>query len=336
MLPMVLAGGAGASAAQPKPPPRTHAERLIFDEKTGQWVREPQAVPGTEDGDLDIARQWAAREDYKIALKAVKAWIKKYGTNAKRYPEALYIKATAELGTNDYRAAHDSFQKLLNDYPGSEYAERALKADFTVGEQYLAGQKRKAMWGLLRITDREAGVKIMDDMVANYADTPYAELAQMSKADYFFARGDFETAEQEYQTFVTQFPNSGWRTRAMLQSARSALASFPGIKFDDAGLLEAEERYHQLQRSAPEAAQQHAVPVILDDIAAKRAEKSFEIGRFYDKSRRFKAAAYYYRVTIRQWPGTPAAARAANRLADIGEPVTTAAPTTAPAATQPG
>ena len=148
LLPMLLAGGVGASAAQPKPPPRTHAERLIFDEKTGQWVREPQAVPGTEDGDLDIARQWAAREDYKIALKAVKAWIKKYGTNARRYPEALYVKATAELGTNDYRAAHDSFQKLLNDYPGSEYAERALKTDFTVGEQYLAGQKRKAMWGL--------------------------------------------------------------------------------------------------------------------------------------------------------------------------------------------
>jgi outer membrane protein assembly factor BamD len=240
------------------------------------------------------------------------------------------------LGTGDYRAAHKTYQKLLNDYPGSEYGERALKADFTVGEQYLAGQKRKALWGLLRVKDREAGVKIMDDMVSNYADTPYAELAQMSKADYFFARGDFETAEQEYQTFVTQFPNSGWRTRALLQSARAALASFPGIKFDDAGLLQAEERYNQFQRTAPEAAQQHAVPVILNDITAKRAEKSFEIGRFYDKSRRFKAAAYYYRATIRQWPETPAAAQAESRLADIGEPVTPPPPTTAPAETQPG
>ena len=73
----------------------------------------------------------------------------------------------------------------------------------------------------------------------------------------------------------------------------------------------------------------------LDDISAKRGEKSFEIGRFYDKSRRFKAAAYYYRRTIRLWPGTPAAARAESRLADIGESVTPP-PTTAPAEIQQG
>jgi outer membrane assembly lipoprotein YfiO len=331
---IVLPGGQSPSRGQMPPPPRRHAEKLTFDEKTGQWVRAPEPVPGTEQGDLNIARQWLARDDCKTALKAINGWIKTYGTGSSCYAAALYVKASAELGLGDYRAAHDSYQKLLNDYPGSEYAEQALKGDFAVGEQYMAGKKRKAVWGLLRIKDREAGVKIMDDMVSNYSDTPLAELAQMSKADYFYSRGEFETAEQEYQTFATQFPISGWRERALLQSARSALASFPGVKYDDSGLLEAQERFHDFERSYPQAAEQHGVPVLLDDIAAKRAEKSYEIGRFYDKSRRFKSAAYYYRATIRDWPDTPSAGRAANRLVEIGEPCTVPAPS-APVVTPP-
>ncbi len=332
---LVLAGDAGVGWCQAPPPPRQHAERLTFDEKTGQWIRESQPVPGTEEGDLAVARQWLAREDYATARKAVKAWIKKYGTQSECYPEALYVLGTAELGIGDYRAAHEAYQKILNDYPGSEFAERALKGQFAIGEQYMAGKKRKAVWGLLRVKDREAGVKIMDDMVANYSDTPLAEMAQMSKADYFYSRGDFELAEQEYQTFVAQFPNSGWHSRAMLQSAQSALASFPGVKFDDTSLVQAEERFLEFQRSYPQSAQQQGVPVILDEISAKRAEKTLEIGRFYDKSRRFKAAAYYYRSTVRNWPGTPAAAQAESRLAALGEPLVPpepAGPAAAPAA----
>ena len=331
----VLAAGESIGWGQTPPPPRRHAERLTFDEKTGQWIREAQPVPGTEEGDLAIARQWLAREDYNTALKAVKAWIKPYGTESELSPAALSVQGTAALGTGDYRGANDAYQKLLNDYPGSPFAEQALKGQFAVAEQYLAGKKRKALWGLLRVKDREAGVKIMDDMVANYSDTPLAEMAQMSKADYYYSRNDFELAEQEYQAFASQFPNSRWHSRALLQSAWSALSSFPGVKFDDVGLVQAEERFHQFQRAYPQSAQQHDVPVILDEIAAKRAEKSLEIARFYDKSRRFKAAAYYYRATVRNWPGTPAAAQAESRLAALGEPLVPpepAVPTTMPAA----
>ncbi|MBI4579076.1 MAG: outer membrane protein assembly factor BamD [Planctomycetes bacterium] len=322
LLAMTVAVWPGTARADDRPtPPTRRAERLTFDEKTHSWIRTGPPVPGTEDGDLDIVRQEMAREDHKAALKAVKSWIKKYGALAPRYPEALHLKATAELASGDYRAAHDDFQALLTTYSGSPYAEDALESDFRVAEQYLAGKRRRAWGGLLRIKDREGGVKILDDIVANYPDTPLAELAQRAKADYYYARGEFELAEDEYATFAKNYPRSRFHPYALLQSAQSALNSFPGVKFDDAGLVEAQERFTQFMRAYPASAQDLDVPVILDTIAARRADKTLEIGKFYQKTQKTNAACYYYRQTVQRWPDTAAAAEARGRLAALGQPM---------------
>lgn len=302
-------------------PPIERAERLTYDEKTNSWIRTAPPTPGTADGDLDVIRQLVAREDYKEALKALKAWIKTYGAEHERYPEALHLRASAYLATGDYRAAHEDFQQLLAEYGGSPHAEDALESEFRIAEQYLAGKRRKAWKGLLRVKDREGGVKILDDIIADYPDTPLAELAQRSKADYYYARGEFEIAEDEYAAFARDYPRSRFHPYALLQSARAALASFPGVKYDDAGLVEAQERFTQFLKAYPAPAREVDVPVILDEIAARRADKTLEIGKFYQKTKKASAAAYYYRETVRRWPETPAAAEARGRLGGIGQPV---------------
>jgi outer membrane assembly lipoprotein YfiO len=318
LLPVVVK----AQADKPMPPVKK-AERLTYDEKTNTWLRTNPPVPGTEDGDLDIVRKQLAHDDFKAALKSVKKWIKKYGTNAARYAEALNLKAAAELARSDYRAAHDDYQSLLNQYGGSAYAEGALRNDFRVAEQYLAGKRRKAWHGLLRVKDREAGVKILDDITANYPDTELAELAQRAKADYYFARGELELAEQEYATFAKDYPRSRFHPMALLRSAEAALASYPGIKFDDKGLVEAQERFGQFAKAYPSQAEQLDVPVTLDEIAVKRADKTLFIGKFYQKTKKINAACYYYRQTIQRWPDTTAAAEARGRLTGLGQSLET-------------
>ena len=301
------------------PPPRERAERLTFDPQQNRWVQTADPVPGTEDGDLDIARQWLALEDFKTARKAIKQWIKTYGPESPRYPEALYLQGTIYLELGDYRAADDTYQALLNDFPGSPYAAEALSARFRIAEQYLAGKRRKAMWGLFRVKDREGGLKIMDDVLVNYTDTPLAEKAQLTKANYYYDRGEFELAEDEYARFAQDYPRSRYQPKALLWSAYAALASFPGILFDDISLIEATERFGQFMESYPDQAVQLDVPVLLDQIASTRADKTYAIARFYERTAQPKAARYYYRATISRWPNTAAAAEARARLMALGE-----------------
>lgn len=309
----IPAGSPSAVAQTPQPPIR-RAERLTFNEQTGEWERAGQPVPGTEDGDLDIARQWMAREEYRKAHKILKSWIKTYGEDSPRYPEAVYLEATCKLNLGDYYDARKGFELVLNNYPGSPYAERALAGNFRVAEQYLAGKRRKAWGGLLWIKDREAGLQILDDIIANYADTPYALLAHKAKADYYYQRGEFELAEDEYAMFAGEYQRSRYHPYALLQAARAALASFPGVQFDDAALIEAGERFRQVQAQYPAVAEQAQVPVLLDEIQALRAEKTLEIGKFYERTDQPNAARFYYRAAVERYPDTPAAAEAENRL----------------------
>jgi len=308
-----------ARADEVPPPPKGRAERLTFDAEQNRWIASPDPVPGTEDGDLDIARQWLAREEFKTARKAVKQWVETYGPQSARYPEALYLEGTIYLELGNYRAADDAYQALLNDYPGSPYAAEALSARFRIAEQYLAGKRRKAMWGLLRVKDRDGGLKIMDDILVNYTDTPLAEKAQLSKANYYYDRGEFELAEDEYARFAHDFPRSRYQPKSLLWSAYSALASFPGIQFDDISLIEAKERFEQFMVSYPDQAQQLDVPVLLDQIDSTRADKTYEIARFYERTERPRAARFYYRAAIRRWPNTAAAAEAQSRLIALGD-----------------
>lgn len=307
------------------------AEKLKLDPKTGQWIETPSPEAGTEDGDLDIARRHLAREEYSKAAKQVKGWMKTYGSEAERYPEALYIEGTAKLGMGEYRGAHDAYQALMNDFPGSVYAEQGIAADFRVAEQYLAGKRRKAWGGLLRIRDYDAGVKILDDVATNHPNTDVAELAMKTKADYYYRTGEFSLAQDEYVKLARDFPNSRFHPLALLRSAESALASFPGIKFDDAGLVESEERFTQFKAQYPEIAERERIPVVLEQIRSTRAQKEFETAGFYERTKRVRTAAFYYRSTVKNWPGTAWAAQAEARLAIMGYGTE---PTTQPATAQ--
>jgi len=313
----LLAGSGTAAADGGKDRPR-FVETWRFDPQTGRWVEQAPPQPGTEDGDLDLARQSLARQDYKDALERVEAWIKAYGGSAPRYPEALYLKGTAALELADYRKAHDTYKSLLTDFPGSPYADRALSGEFRISEQYLAGQKRKAWRGLLRVRDYEEGIKILDDIVANHPDSELAEYALKTKADYYYQKGEFQLAEEEYARLGREFPNGRYEPYALLRSAQAALAAYPGPKFDDAGLVEAEERFRQYQQRYPQLAEAQRVPVLLDQIRAARGQKEYEIARFYERTRKRDAAAFYYRSTVENWPGTTWAAQAEARLALLG------------------
>ncbi len=307
------------SAREVLPPPRERAEQLTYDPVQDRWVRAPDPVPGTEDGDLDIARQWLAREDCAMTRRVVKDWIDTYGPMAARYPEALYLLGTAEMLCGDYRAARQAYEELLDDFPGAAHAEDALEGRFRVAEQYLAGKRRKALGGLLRIRDREGGLKIMDDIIVNYPDTPLAEKAHLTKADHYFERREFELAEDEYARFANNFPRSRYHAKALLWSAYAALASFPGIEFDDTPLMTAQERFRTFLGTYPDQARQFDVPILLEQIAHTRADKTISIARYYERAGQVPAAVYYYRATIVRWPAAPAASEARARLRELSE-----------------
>jgi len=299
--------------------------RLRFDAEQGQWTPIPSEEPGTPAGDLQLIRRLHTDGTYDKALKAAKEWEANYGQDHALYPEVALLTARSLIGHRDYEKAHDQLADLLAGYAGGAVVDEALELEFVVAEVFLSGTKRKFL-GMRMLDGEELGIQILDDITNNYAGTRIAELAHLAKAGYYSRKGDYLLAETEYEMLIQQYPRSGYRRKAMLQSAKSALAGFPGIKYDEAPLIEAEERLRQYLTLFPGSAEQEGVGTLLTDIAETRAAKEYEMGTYYERVGELQAAIFYYRSTVANWPDSIAAIRAADRLDILGHPVATQTP----------
>ncbi len=323
------------SESRGDPPIKPRAERLRLDADRADWVTLPKPEPGTPAGDLALARLDFTNGNYKKARKRMLAWEKTYGDDSEYTPEALLLLAQTEKAKRHYYQAQQLLDRVVNDYRGSSVVPDALVEMFNIAEVYLSGVRRK-FWGMRLLSTRETALDILDRIASEFPDSDLAELAIKTKGDYFFRRGEFALAGLEYDHLLKQFPASRYGRYAMRRSADASLASFAGVRFDAAPLIEAEDRYRLYARSYPNEAERGGVGLILQDIREKRAAKDLRTGDYYRKTGHGNAADFYYHLVVADWSGTIAAAKAARMLPpptpadNVTESVSTTAPSESP------
>jgi outer membrane protein assembly factor BamD (BamD/ComL family) len=290
---------------------------MVFDPATREWVVEPEPEPGTDVGDLEIARRTLADGQARRAQRQLEDWIKFYANESELHPEAILLLGRAEFELGNYITAHKHYRSLVNGWPGTEWADQAARADFVVAEVLLSGKRRKVM-GMPMLPAQDEGLDILDQISVDFAGTPLAEEAIKTRADYHYRRGEFDFAEDAYARLAREYPNSPHLRYAMLRSAESALGQFGGIEFDDAPLVEAEERFDQYRARFPQAAtQDEDVELVRAQIDNERAHKEYKTAAYYRRVGKFRAAAYYFRFVIREWPESTWADTARADLASI-------------------
>ncbi|MFO0972924.1 MAG: outer membrane protein assembly factor BamD [Phycisphaerae bacterium] len=320
-----------AAAARAEDAPRGRGS-LRYDAQRGEWIEVAVAEPGTPAGDLQLAQERMAQRDYAAARKSIAAWLKACPDDALR-PDALLTAGDIELHAADagQRAdvwrAHEQYEEILNAHAGAAAFDKALRRELLVAEMFLfKGHKRPILRGMLRVSAEDEALTILDRLINERAPgTLIAEAALLMQADYHYQHGEFEAAEKAYARLSTDFPRGRHLRLAMQRSADAALAGFAGVNFDDAPLLEAEERYRQYAERYEQAAREEGVANQLARIRDSRAQKEYTIGQYYDRARQPRAAAFYYRSVVKNWPDTPWANLAQQRL-DVVAPGQAAPP----------
>jgi outer membrane protein assembly factor BamD (BamD/ComL family) len=321
---VIFVAFAGAATAQQND--QTYHERLEYDAKTGAWVEIAPPIPGTEEGDLALARSLLARGEYKKARKAFADWMARYPESSHR-PEGLFYAAEVEITAEelkprqgDVMKAYTWLEELIKGWPGSDLSARAIRKEMIIAELLLFKERKQKVWrGMLWLSGTEEALQMLDRIIDDYArETPTAEQALRMKADYHYLNGEFQEAELAYGRLVRDFPRGRYHKIAMLRSGQSALARFPGVEFDDADLLEAEVYLTDFQQRYPRESSDSGVPQIMSNIHERRAEKDFRIGRYYERTKVPDAAVFYYRQVQDKWPATIWATEARTRLVALG------------------
>jgi len=304
---------------------RNYYERFEYDARTNQWVELAPPVPGTDGGDLAIARGHLARREFKKARKAFRQWFKFYPASP-LMPEALFYAAETEIAAEEMKprsgdliGAYERLQELLQGWPAHDLHDRALRKEMLIAELILFKGRKQRVWKIFWLSATEEALQMLSRIADDFAkDSPIGEQALRLKADYHFQQGEFEEAELTYARIIRDYPRGRYAKIALLRSGESAIGRFRGVEFDEADLLEAEVYFEDFERRYPQDAEANRIPQRLIRVQESRAEKDYLVGRYYERTRKIDAAAYYYRHVDRTYPQTTWAAEARNRLIALG------------------
>lgn len=292
-----------------------YRERQVLDPESDEWVEPPVADRVAPEATLDEARRLLTEGEYRRAHKRLKQWTEE-NPDHDRYFEGTYLLGEALFGRKHFYQAYESYEVVVENTAGNLFFQ-ALQREMDVARAFLAGEKR-IVWKILRLSAYDDGIEILDRIWERAPGTRLGEAALKLKADYFFAVGDMDLAQDEYVNLAREYPHGRYAQLAMLRGAESAAAAFPGIKFADRALLDAEVRYRQVQRTFPAYAERERVADRLEGIRQQRGEKDLDIARWYERTDRAGAAEFYYRLILKDWPDTLAAGAAQRRLRALG------------------
>jgi outer membrane protein assembly factor BamD (BamD/ComL family) len=291
-----------------------YRQRQVLNPKTNEWeeVEAPEAALGDE---LAQARAYLAENKPNKARPLLQKWIKA-NPEDERTTEATFLLGDAYFAARDFWKAAEQYTVVAENSSG-ELFQLANERCVDIARAFLSGQKR-IVWGFLRLPAYSEGIELLDRVWERMPGSRLGELALKLKADYYDSHGDLDLAQDEYANLAQQYPSGRYVQYAMLRAAECAEGAFPGIKFDDTPLLEADERYKQLQAAFPAYAEREQVPEHLEGLRQQRADKDFDIAGWYERTRHLSAAEFYYRQVLTDWPDTLAATRARTRLRALG------------------
>jgi outer membrane protein assembly factor BamD len=237
------------------------------------------------------------------------ATAKQPAVNSAAPDDVLYKRSLDDIKHGRFDIARLSLQTLINTYPDSEYLADAKLA---IADSYY----------------KEGGTTGLTQAIAEYKDfitffpfldqAAYAQM-QVGMAYYrMMVKPDRDSseavnAEAEFQTFVQKYPNSKLEPQAeqRLREVQEVLAE---------GDFRISRFYYM--RGSNRAAAGRLIELVQRYPLYSRADQAnWMLGQIYEKSEKKEIAANYYANIVKNYPLSPLAGDAKNRLIAIGAPV---------------
>jgi outer membrane protein assembly factor BamD len=275
-------------------------------------------APGEEEMNGNAAElyqigQKAERESNpKRAIRAYRTLVRRYSKDALA-PGAAFLTGKLQEQVRDYLSAAASFRWVVTAYPTSPHFNEAIEGQFRIGEMYLAGKKLKLL-GIPLATSMDRAVDIFAAVIRT---APYGKYTARAQFDIGLARekqGANDAAIQAYQAVIDKFPNEPIAADAQYQIGYIWLTAARGGTKDIAATSNAKTAFQDYLFRYPNSEKAPQARSNLQLLDKKTTTSSFDVARFYDKQRSYRAAVIYYNEVIRQQPGSVEGEKAKKRI----------------------
>lgn len=280
--------------------------------------RPPTSQPVIEpDATLDQVEQLITQGRYNAARKLAVRWLNQPGNRSHPLRDrGLYLLAEAYYGYGNRIRAFYHLDELMDFHPDSPLYPRALQRQYDIADAYLKGYKNRFL-GMPLFGAQGPAIDMLFRIQQRAPGSPLAEKALLRTADYYYADGQFDLAEDAYAAYLRSYPRSPLAPRVRLRQAFSNYAQFRGLRFDATPLLDARAQLVELASANPDLAAEENLGAFVERIDTTLARKMLVTAEFYERTNEDRAAAYYYRRVIRQYADTPEAREAEQALARL-------------------
>jgi outer membrane protein assembly factor BamD len=274
-----------------------------------------EEVSGTAQQLFQQAQAAENRSDYGRASKYYRRIVRRYPKDTLAAGSA-YRFAQLQERTGDPMKAAGAYRVVVENYPRSPHFDESIEAQFRIGEMYLNGKKLK----LLGIPIRSAVERSIEIFGAIIRVAPYGKYTARAQFNIGLAnekQGNYEAAVKAYQAVSEKFPEHAVAADAQYQigylwfnAARTGTRDAKAVANARIGFQDFLFRYPKSEK-APQAREN------LRMLDQKVTTDAFQIARFYDKQKNYKAAVIYYFDVIRQQPGSPQSDQAKRRVEEL-------------------
>lgn len=246
-----------------------------------------------------------------------------YDSILKQYPftdtaaEAAYEKARIVRQGGQLQDAFDAFQKLITDYRQSARFADAIQQQYEIAEEAKGGKKQKNFIVIpMKLTSDDV-IAMYRTVIQNAPFGKFAPLAQFSIAEVHQDKSEKSLAIAAYQGVVDNYPSSPQASEAQFRIGQ--ISNVAAKKSQDAGnLTTTRDALTTYVATNPAGERAGEAQVMLEQVTAEEAQRSLNVGKFYEKQGKVKAASIYYNEALKF--GSPEASNEAReRLASLSK-----------------
>jgi outer membrane protein assembly factor BamD len=272
-------------------------------------------MSGTAQQLFERAQEAERRGDLGGAMKAYRIIVKKHGKDTLA-AGSCYRLAQLQEQTHKYLLAAQSFAVLCEKYPKSDHFEEAVEGMFRIGESYLTGTKTK----ILGVTFKSGMDDAADIFTMIIRTAPYGKYTARAQFDLGRARekqNRNEAAIAAYQSVVEKFPDDPIAVDAQYQIGYIWSRASANGTYDPAAANNAKIAFEDFLSRYPNSEKAKQAKQNLKHMESKQTSTAYDVARFYDKQKQYRAAAIYYNEVIRQQPASTQGEKAKKRISEL-------------------
>ncbi|MEX0962039.1 MAG: outer membrane protein assembly factor BamD [Simkaniaceae bacterium] len=238
--------------------------------------------------------------------------------------ELSYYLGVGYYNKGDFETADSYFSQYLRAQASPKFFEEAISYKFNIAKQFENGAK-KHLFGARNMPQwlpaKDEAIRIYDEVITSLPHHEVAAEALFRKAELYAQLSDYKGSVEAYQTLIRRFPKHPLSSESYLGILGVYLKQCQS-KFPDPDYLDlAEINLRKFRRDFPGEPRINQAESTLLAMKEEFADELFQIGRFYEKTKKPDSAAIYYSTIVIRYPETRQAFLSKNRLEVMGREI---------------